>query len=38
MNKIKKKSKIKRNFALICLYGIGEGQLNNCNCNMALNC
>lgn len=38
MLKLMKKSKKTKRFALVCLYGSGEGQLNNCNCNMVLNC
>lgn len=28
----------KSKYGFVWLYGSGEGQLNNCNCNMALNC
>lgn len=38
MRAIKKTSKRVKKFALVCLYGSGEGQLNNCSCNMVLNC
>lgn len=38
MRIIKKPVNNIRHFALVCLYGSGEGQLNNCNCNMVLNC
>lgn len=38
MRIMKKKLKKSRGFALVCLYGSGEGQLNNCNCNLVLNC
>lgn len=36
--RIIKKHKKAKVFALVCLYGSGEGQLNNCSCNMSLNC
>ena len=38
MRIMKKKSQKAKGFILVCLYGSGEGQTNNCNCNMVLNC
>jgi hypothetical protein len=38
MRVMKKRSKKVKEHVFVCLYGSGEGQLNNCNCNMVLNC
>lgn len=38
MKRMKKQINNKKKYCFVILYGSGEGQLNNCNCNLVLNC